>query len=176
MISDALVYVPLTRPTRAATIIIAFFDIMNVFSSPLVVFQKTHVCIIAGKARPSADRHKAPKSEMNNSRLGIYFFREKNLRRLDKMSTYFRINHWIFSVLKKRSHIASHLTNFCGTAGRGIYMKMWRYLWILTYCDGQKKCGKHQQSSRDVFPKTGIIGEPFRQIFIPSDINCNIAC
>ena len=70
-----------------------FFTNSDVLEKPLVLFQKTQICIKAGKARPSArilkfkqinsnprtnfndqhlpDKHNAPNSEMNNSKLGI---------------------------------------------------------------------------------------------------------
>lgn len=34
-------------------------------------FHKTQISIIAGKANPSADKQKAPKSDINNPNLGI---------------------------------------------------------------------------------------------------------
>lgn len=77
----------------ATIIIIIFFTKSDVLVKPLVLFQKTQICIKAGKARPSArnnkikqinlyswiqfndehlpDKHNAPNSEMNNSKLGI---------------------------------------------------------------------------------------------------------
>jgi len=30
-----------------------------------------HVCIIAGNAKPNADKHNAPNNEINNSKFGI---------------------------------------------------------------------------------------------------------
>lgn len=71
MISVMLVYVPLTRPTTAISVIIVFLVIISAFSDPLVVFQYTQVSIIAGNANPRAERHSAPNNAMNNSRLGI---------------------------------------------------------------------------------------------------------
>lgn len=55
MISLSAVKVPLTSPTVARIIMMPFLMIITAFSSPFVVFQKTHVCINAGKANPKAD-------------------------------------------------------------------------------------------------------------------------
>lgn len=55
----------------AMTVIIEFLVIRRAFSEPLVVLQYTHVSMIAGNANPSAERHSAPNSEINNSKLGI---------------------------------------------------------------------------------------------------------
>lgn len=71
MISLILVYVPEMSPINAAIVMIVFLVTISAFSKPLVVFQKTHVCINAGNASPSAERQRAPNKLINNSKLGI---------------------------------------------------------------------------------------------------------
>lgn len=40
-------------------------------ATPCVLYQWVQICIRAGKAKPKADKHKAPNNEMNNSKFGI---------------------------------------------------------------------------------------------------------
>jgi len=54
----------------------------------LILYQKVDVSMMAGKAMPSAAKHKAPKREMNSSRLGIATAR----RTVNKDK--WKVKHW----------------------------------------------------------------------------------
>lgn len=71
MISDKLVYVPTTSPTRPTITITAFFSTIITFSDPLMCFQYVNNWMRAGNTSPKAERQSAPNSEINNSKFGI---------------------------------------------------------------------------------------------------------
>ncbi|KAG7209494.1 hypothetical protein KM043_015579 [Ampulex compressa] len=48
-----------------------FFAVMIVLSVRFIVFQKVHSCMMAGKARPKADRQSAPNKDIKSSNCGI---------------------------------------------------------------------------------------------------------
>lgn len=64
-------YVPTTRPMTPTMTRNTFLMDIKTKCVLLMQYQYVHDSSRAGIARPSADRHKAPKSEINNSRLGI---------------------------------------------------------------------------------------------------------
>lgn len=62
---------PTINPAIPIKMIIEFLKIIHVLAKPVRVFQNVQHSMTAGKARPNADRHSAPKSEMNNSKFGM---------------------------------------------------------------------------------------------------------
>lgn len=71
IISAKLVYVPIINPATPTSTMILFSTSMRAFRKPLAYFQCVNSSISAGNANPRADRHSAPNSEMNSSRLGM---------------------------------------------------------------------------------------------------------
>ena len=71
IIADKLVYVPTTNPSRPINTITPFFIIINALEHPVLVRQNTQHSMMAGKASPKNERHKAPNNEMNSSRFGM---------------------------------------------------------------------------------------------------------
>lgn len=61
----------MTRPAAPTVTIKDALMIIHVFSKPVIVFQYVNNSMRAGKARPSADRQRAPHNEINNSRFGM---------------------------------------------------------------------------------------------------------
>lgn len=84
--SDILVKVPTINPKRANTMSSEFLTTIKLNLNPSNEYQFVAVSIIAGKASPSADKHKAPKRDMNNPRLGM-----ATARRTETKCTYFNI-------------------------------------------------------------------------------------
>lgn len=65
IIADKLVDVPMMKPQTPKMPRIRFLVIIATLAAPDFCFKNTHVSSRAGKARPSADKHNAPNSEMN---------------------------------------------------------------------------------------------------------------
>lgn len=59
------------NPAAPISAISTFFTTRMTFDRPFVCFANVQYSISAGNARPSADKHSAPKREMNSSRFGI---------------------------------------------------------------------------------------------------------
>jgi len=55
-------------------------EISQALPIPLVWYQCVQIWMSAGKARPKADRHRAPNREMNSSRLGMATAKRTNER------------------------------------------------------------------------------------------------
>lgn len=60
MMPAMLVDVPMMKPAMPIKKIITFLKINSALGIPDVFFKCMHVSIIAGKARPNADKHNAP--------------------------------------------------------------------------------------------------------------------
>lgn len=71
IISANDVYVPMTKPKIPTTIRKILLTTSHTFLIPFDWYQYVQICMIPGKARPKADKHKAPKSDIKSSRLGI---------------------------------------------------------------------------------------------------------
>lgn len=71
MISANEVYVPMTKPKIPTTIRKILLTTSHTFLMPFVWYQYVQICMIPGKARPKADKHKAPKSDIKSSKFGM---------------------------------------------------------------------------------------------------------
>lgn len=61
-------------------------------ATPCVLYQWVQICIRAGKAKPKADKHKAPNNEMNNSKFGIATANKTIKIKIKKIYFIFSIN------------------------------------------------------------------------------------
>lgn len=58
------------NPANPNTMRMQFLHTESINLTPLGWFQCVHISIIAGNAMPNAERHNAPKSDINSSNLG----------------------------------------------------------------------------------------------------------
>lgn len=134
------------KPAIPTNTMIVFTKTMRAFWKPVVVFQCTKNSIRAGKARPRADKQRAPNSEMNSSKLGI--------------ATASRTEECVTSTKIKLCDLF-----WCNSNNK-----------LRHYSDTNLTCDKYQQRSSHIFPKyfARSIAKMLRQVIGPSYVDRHI--